>query len=560
MRLADAPIHAKVSLAPAVILTVLIALSLVSLRMLGSSEARLHAITEQAFPTYERASETKDAVNVVQTALQHTLSVAANESDAARMRAVSAPVRQAIETASAALARLLQPLGGADSLASPLKTSFASYRAAASEVLDTAESDAATATMLMTGVDDQFAKLSAELDGYRNRAAATSESMSDVAIQAVRAERVGLLSAVGVAIVVCAAIMAATSRAIGRPVMRLTATMSAMAGGDLDRTIPVLDRGDEIGAMARAVEVFRVNGLKARQLAAEQVQAQAAKAERQAAIEQHTRAFGSSISGVTESLGGSAAGIRRAAATMTGVAAQVSRQAGSTADGAVKASANLASVAAAIEQLTCSVAEISRQVAAAGQIAGEAVASAGAGERAVGDMANAMSRIDDVVRLISAIAGQTNMLALNATIEAVRAGEAGSGFTVVAHEVKTLAARTTKATADIGAQIAAVRGAADASRAAVAEVGAIIGRMEQVAAAIAVAVEQQTSTTHALAANVQAVSGATDQAAHAMQDVAGGADHADSASREVQDAADAIGRETETLRSEVDRFLRAVNA
>jgi methyl-accepting chemotaxis protein len=559
MRLADVPIHAKVSLAPAVILTVLIFLSVVSLHMLGAGESRLRAITEQAFPTYQRASETKDAVSVIQTALQHTLSVAANESDAARIRAVSAPVHQAMETASAALRRLLQRIGPGDPSAAVLQASFDAYRAAATEVLDTAESDPATASMLMTGVDEQFAKLSDDLDGYRSRANAESRSQSEQAMQAAGAEKILLLSAVGVAIGVCGGIMVATSRAIGRPVMRLTATMTAMAADDLDQAIPAVDRGDEIGAMARAVEVFRINGLAARRLAAEQDKARTEKAQRQVVMEQHTHEFGSSIAGVTESLGGSADGMRRAAAAMAEVAAQVFRRASATADGAGRASADLGSIAAAIEQLTGSVAEISRQVAGVAAVAGEAVRSAAAGGRAMDAMAETTSRIGDAVRVIGAISEQTNLLALNATIEAARAGQAGSGFAVVAHEVKALAARTTRATSDIESQIAAVRAAVDASRAATAEVGAIIGRMDQIAAAIAAAVEQQTAATRSLAANVQSVSGATDQAVHAMEAVAGAADNAGSVSREVLEAADAVGRQSETLRSEVDRFLSAVN-
>jgi methyl-accepting chemotaxis protein len=556
--LADLPIYAKVSLAPGLILCVLLLLSLVSLRMLNTNEAYLHAISERAFPTYQRAAEMKDAVNAIQTALQHTLSVAANESDAARIQNVMLPVHQAITGAAASLDRLQQQIQQQHEALELPRKSFEAYRAAANEVLQTAASDAATATMLMAEADTQFAKLSGELDGYKSRADAASQNMSREAIGDAGRQRLLLMSGLVLAIVVCSLMMMAISRAIGRPIMRLTGRMAAMAEDDLDREIPALGRGDEIGAMARAVEVFRCNGLQAHHLAAVREDDQAAKQRRQTAMDLHTADFGTSIAGVMGSLGGSAETMRRAAGSMADAAAQVYREASTTAEGASKASADLASVAAAIEQLTASVDEISRQVATVSDVAHQAVASAGTGQTTMRELAEAASRIGDVVHLISAIAGQTNLLALNATIEAARAGDAGKGFAVVAGEVKSLAAQTAKATSDIDRQIASVRSAAAASLAAMTDVGTVIGKMDQVTAAIAAAVEQQTATTRELAANVQAVAGATDQTARAMESVAGVADTAGSVSRTVLETADGIGREAANLHAEVDNFLATV--
>jgi methyl-accepting chemotaxis protein len=215
-------------------------------------------------------------------------------------------------------------------------------------------------------------------------------------------------------------------------------------------------------------------------------------------------------------------------------------------------------VAAAVEQLTSSVDEVSRQVAAAAQVAREAVQRAEISNGSMRGLADATARIGDVVQLITGIAAQTNLLALNATIEAARAGDAGKGFAVVAGEVKTLAAQTAKATADIGDQIAAVRAATEQSILAMSEVGKIIGRMDEVAASVATAVEQQSLTTREIAASVQAVSVATDQTTHAMEDVSGVADSAGTVSQDVLLAAGTIGKEAENLRAEVDDFLTAV--
>jgi methyl-accepting chemotaxis protein len=191
-------------------------------------------------------------------------------------------------------------------------------------------------------------------------------------------------------------------------------------------------------------------------------------------------------------------------------------------------------------------------------VARRAVARADASQGTMRGLAEATARIGDVVHLISNIAGQTNLLALNATIEAARAGEAGKGFAVVAGEVKALAAQTAKATADIGSQIEAMRGVTGDAVGAMTEIGAIIGKMDEVSAAIAAAVEEQSVTTREIAGSIQAVSSATAGAAQAMAKVVSVAVGAGEASRDVQRGAAEIGTEAETLRIKVDEFLVTV--
>jgi methyl-accepting chemotaxis protein len=347
-------------------------------------------------------------------------------------------------------------------------------------------------------------------------------------------------------------------RGIVRPLAAMTGVMGRLAEGDNSVEIPSRDNQDEIGDMARAVEVFKQHAIEAQRLASEQEAARTAKERRSAAMERHTQDFGNSISGVMASLAGSAEGMRRAAESMAQAAEAVRDEAGSTAGGATKSSQDLTSVAAAVEQLNASVGEISRQLAEAADVARQAVQRADSSHATMQGLSEATARIGDVVHLISDIAGQTNLLALNATIEAARAGEAGKGFAVVAGEVKALAAQTAKATADIGSQIDTVRSATGEAVAAMADIGAIIGKINEVSAAIAAAVEQQSATTHEIAASVQAVSGATAGTAQAMQHVVTVADEAGTVSRDVLTGAAGIGREAETLRVEVDQFLVAV--
>jgi methyl-accepting chemotaxis protein len=349
-------------------------------------------------------------------------------------------------------------------------------------------------------------------------------------------------------------------RGITVPLTRMTAAMGKLAQGDKTIDVPARDNTDEIGDMARAVEVFKQNAITADRLATEQEAARASRSRRQDAMDRHTQEFGTTITGVMASLAGSANGMRQASEAMSDAATKVHGEASDTTQGANKSSEDLTTVAAAVEELTSSVEEISRQVATAASVARQAVERAEASHATMQSLSETTARIGDVVHLISNIAAQTNLLALNATIEAARAGEAGKGFAVVAGEVKALAAQTAKATAEIGSQIDTVRGATGQAVGAMAEIGTIIGQMDSVAAAISAAVEEQSATTREIAGSIQAVSGAITQTAQAMSHVVEVSDQAGSAARDVEAGATDIGREAETLRTRVDEFLEAVRS
>jgi methyl-accepting chemotaxis protein len=349
-------------------------------------------------------------------------------------------------------------------------------------------------------------------------------------------------------------------RGIARPITAMTTTMGTLAAGDHDVAILGADSRDEIGDMARAVNVFKTNMIEAERLAAEQDVARAARSRRQDAMDRHTEVFGQSVTGVMSALGTAAGNMRRAAGVMAESSVAVHDEASETAGGAGKSSADLTAVAAAVEQFTASVGEISRQVAVASDVASQAVRRAETSQATIRGLADSTARIGDVVRLIDSIAGQTNLLALNATIEAARAGDAGKGFAVVAGEVKALAAQTARATAEIGAQIETVRAATEETVAAMNDIGGIIGRMGDVSTAISAAVEEQSVTTREIASSIEGVAGSTAQAAQAMVHVVEVADQAGEASRKILSEAAEISSESEKLRLEVEQFLKAVQS
>jgi methyl-accepting chemotaxis protein len=251
--------------------------------------------------------------------------------------------------------------------------------------------------------------------------------------------------------------------------------------------------------------------------------------------------------------------MRQAASKVAEGARQTRASTSSTVEGATASSRDLNSVAAAAEEMAVSINEISKQVAHVTVSVQAAVDRATETDGKVAGLSAAADKIGDVVRIITDIAGRTNLLALNATIEAARAGEAGKGFAVVAGEVKALAAQTARATDQIRAQIVAIRGATGEAVTAVQEVGAAIGEVEAVASAIAAAVELQAAATREITNSVQLVTATTAAAAEAMREVLSIAEVTAASSVTASKSSEEVGRTAETLRSEVSEFLTAMS-
>jgi methyl-accepting chemotaxis protein len=351
--------------------------------------------------------------------------------------------------------------------------------------------------------------------------------------------------------------MGLLARGIVRPIRILTDALRAIAGGQPSANIIGADRSDEIGDIARAVEGIR------EATAAEAVRkAEAADTDRrQQEQNRHdltvrlAREFEEKIGTVVRSVARSAVELENSAKEMAALAQQSRGRSATVAAASKTASENVSAVASASEELSASLHEVSALIGRSGEIVGAADRHARSTHQVVQSLTESAAKIGSVVDMIQSVAAQTNLLALNATIEAARAGEAGRGFAVVAGEVKGLAAQTSKATEDIGTQIATMRQATDTAVAVVKEIRTLVGDLGHAVSSVATAVEEQTAATSEIARSAQNAARGTEVVSFNIADVSNAVITTDDAAGTVVERARSLGNQATELSEGLRRFL-----
>jgi len=370
----------------------------------------------------------------------------------------------------------------------------------------------------------------------------------------------GMAAVIALLLILTGAIVIIIVRGITGPLGSMTGAMSSLAAGDTSVNVSGTERGDEIGSMAMAVQVFRQNRIDADRLESEQKEERNAKEIRQKEVNEYIRQFELTMMSILESLSQADATMRQTAAQMTEGADETLNQARSVASASTDASENVQTVASAAEQLSVSIREIGQQVTNATDTANKGVSVVRAITEKIGVLESTADGISNVIGLITDIAEQTNLLALNATIEAARAGEAGKGFAVVASEVKNLASQTAKATEEISRQIESVQVSTRDSVAAIAQVTEVINQINEISSSISAAVEQQSAATREIARNVEEAASGTTQVSASISQVQGSAERASEDADHIRNASDDLSSQTANLKDQVTSFLHQVGS
>jgi Methyl-accepting chemotaxis protein len=562
-RFGDISVKLKVLLVPAGMIAAMLGLAVYAAALLAGNVAGLERLTNTTIDPSIAVGDFANSNNHWEAQLYRVISVGANENDAAHLSALVQMTRNGFDDfvdSFRTIRQAAQHAGIPQSTVDQLQQNFADFVSAADGVLDMADGEPAMALTMMTGTARKLATFNEGLDHLSTELAARRASGIQSLEATMNTARMVFMATIGFVAVLAIVVSVVISRRLAAPMLGLADAVPRIARKEYDVTIPAVDQNDEVGSVARAIDVLRQQSREADRLAAEQAEEHKKQASRTTQVEALARGFDANMTQAIGVIAASTGEIRSRAQTVASIADRTGDRARTVAAVADDASSSVNSVAAAAEQLTASIGEISRQVVGSARVAQTAAEKASRTNDIVLALSDTAGRIGEVVDLISNIAGQTNLLALNATIEAARAGDAGRGFAVVAGEVKALAQATAKATEEIVAHINATQAATGEAVAAIRDIVETISEVNQIATTIATAVEEQGAATHEISRGIQLVAASTGDVSGNISDVSGAAGEAGLSAAAVLQAANDLGSQANTLRETVSAFLDGVRA
>jgi methyl-accepting chemotaxis protein len=549
----------KVQLAPAFLILMLIGVGAYALQALRSNQASVDALVSGPVRQSELASDLTVAAWTAQAKLYRLAATAANEKDDKKVAAFG----KEASAAAAKISEAVKAVEGAQGASfDKLKAAVAGYLKQSKNAIEMADGDAGSALMFIKGAERNFAEIEKLTDDLIARSSESKDREIARAGMKLAEEQLTLMGVLVVVAFAGVVLSFLIGRNISRPVVAMSEAMRELAVGNFEVQLPGLDRKDEVGQMGHAIQEFKVQAIaKAeRETAEREEKNRELAAARRTELHSLAERFETAVGNIIENVGAASGELENSAVILTKSSAATQQLSTVVAAASEETSTNVQSVASATEEMAGSINEIGRQVADSNRIANEAVDQAQKTDARIAELSLAASRIGDVTKLITTIAEQTNLLALNATIEAARAGDAGRGFAVVAQEVKALASQTAKATSEISTQIAGMQSATQVSVLAIKEISGTIGRVSEIAAAIAAAIEEQGAATQEIARNVQQAALGSTQVATSIADVNRGAGDTGSASAQVLSSAQLLSNENKRLKAEVVKFLATVRA
>ncbi|MGH6713279.1 MAG: methyl-accepting chemotaxis protein [Bradyrhizobium sp.] len=560
--LANLTIARKLFIAPSVAVVLLSLMAPLAIYSLGQQAKMLAQLTTTEIEKASTMAALGRAIPEASSLVNRTIALASNSDDRAAVERLALSLEKRLNDAASLIDRLLSVdlVDAEKEIVLDLAKSLKAYADTSGRAARMISVDTATAYLMSANGNKFYDALLRQLDSLRDLERERSAAMYETSKAQAEMARFGMVLLFMVAATLSVLLTVVLSRMISGSITRLTDATLKLADGDLTVRVEGSDRGDEIGALAGAIDIFKSNAIDKRRIEEEQGFRQQEASARQRAIAEYIVAFESQISLALEELGSASVQMSGTSDGMSGTVERTNEQVAAVAAASTDASDNVRTVAVASEELNVSISVIGRRVRDAAGIASRAVEEARQTDVTVQGLAEVVSRIRDVVTLISDIAGQTNLLALNATIEAARAGEAGRGFAVVANEVKSLATQTAKATGDISAQIEAVQTVTRETVEAMRRIGGTISEVSSVATLISAAVEEQGTATREIARSTQQAAARTQEVSNHITGVSEGAKTTDLAAQGVKSAAEALSRQTEHLRSQVDQFLARISA